>query len=74
MPVSCRSRVSQLVAVLLPAPYSPYAKEGGVVHSLLEGGVVGEALHPVGQGFDVADGNDEAFDAVGEEVFAAGVG
>jgi len=45
-----------------------------VAHGGLEDGVVGELLHAGGEGGDVADGDDEAFDAVGEEVFAAGVG
>ena len=45
-----------------------------MAHGGLEDGVVGELLHAGGESGDVADGDDEAFDAVGEEVFATGVG
>ena len=62
------------VAVVSPAGEGADALEGGVAHGGLEDGVVGELLHAGGEGGDVADGDDEAFDAVGEEVFAAGVG
>ena len=45
-----------------------------MTHGVLEAGVVGEALEAIGEGVRVADGDDEAFDAIDEEVLAAGVG
>ena len=41
---------------------------------MLECGVVGDLLHSLGEGIDVAVGDDEALLAVGEEVFGAGGG
>jgi hypothetical protein len=40
----------------------------------LKGGIVGESLHAVGEGGDIAHGDYETFDATGEKVFTAGVG
>ena len=51
-----------------------HAFEGGGAHPLLQEGIVDEALHTIPQSFGISDGNDEAFDTVGKQIFRAGVG
>jgi hypothetical protein len=62
------------VAVLFPASDGADALQCGVAHGVLQVGVVGEALEAVGECVGIADGDDEALDTVGEQVFAAAVG
>ncbi len=63
-----------LIAVLGPAAYLLDSGEGCGRHAVAEAGFVGDALHAVCEAFEVADGQNETFYAVGEEVFRAGGG
>lgn len=44
--------------------------DAGGTHSLLQGGVIGEALQALGDGHGVAHRHDVAFLPVSEEIFA----
>ena len=61
-------------AVGVPTAQGFDAEECGFAEAVLEARIVGYHLHFFGQGFDVAVGDDEAFAAVGEEVFGTGCG
>ena len=63
-----------LIAVAVPSAELVDAREGCGAHACAEIRVVGELLQAIGEGDGVATGNDEAFDAVGEEVFGSGGG
>src|SRR5258708_39131113 len=62
------------VAVAVPAAEVLDALERGFAEAALEGGVIGDLLHSLGESVDVAVGDEEALFAVGEEVFGAGGG
>ena len=62
------------VAVLFPSADGAHALKGGFAHGALKAGVVGELLQSAGEGGRVTDGNNKAFDAIGEEVLTSGVG
>ncbi len=61
-------------AVLVPSAEGFDTEHGCFAEFALEGGVVGDLLHSLGESIDVAIGDDEALLAVGEEVFCAGGG
>ena len=61
-------------AVLVPSAEGFDAEQGCFAEFALEGGVVGDLLHSLGESVDVAIGDDEALLAVGEEVFGTGGG
>lgn len=63
-----------LVAVAVPAAEVLDALERSFAEFALKRGVVGDLLHSLGEGIDVAVGDDEALLAVGEEVFGTGGG
>jgi hypothetical protein len=44
-----------------------------LAHSALQAGIVGQALHAVGQRVHVANGNDETLGSVAKQIFAASV-
>ena len=61
-------------AVLVPSAEGFDTEQGGFAELALKCGVVGDLLHSLGESIDVAVGDDEALDAIGEEVFGAGGG
>ena len=61
-----------LVAVLSPAADLLDAGQGRSRHSIAEAGLVGDALHAVDEAVEIADGQDETFDVVGEEILRSG--
>ena len=61
-------------AVLVPPAEGFDSEDGCFAESALEGGVVGDLLHSLGESVYVSIGDDESLLAVGEEVFGAGGG
>jgi len=61
-------------AIVVPAAEGFYALESGFTEVVLQGGVVRDLLHFLGEGVGVAVGDDEALFSVGKEVFGAGGG
>ena len=63
-----------LVAVLSPTADLVNAGEGCGRHAVAEAGLVGYTLHAVDETVEITDGEDEAFDVVGEEILGASGG
>lgn len=62
------------VAIGGPAAEVLHTGEGSGSHALVQGRIVGKALHAVCEGGRIANRNDKTFDAVGEQVFSPGGG
>jgi hypothetical protein len=61
-------------AVVVPSAEGFDAEQGCFAELALEGGVVGDLLHSLGESIYIAVGDDETLLAVGEEILGAGGG